>query len=75
MFNRRKCLQCRFHGYLGCKDENKNNLCCDYSQLAHDGTCIKRGKGGDVIDRRENDPDDCQLFKSGKKLDAYRLNN
>ena len=73
-FNPKKCEKCIYHGYFGAKSETNQNLCCDYSVLAHDGAALQNGRHGQIEDRRGNDPNGCKLFKEGKKLEAFTMN-
>lgn len=66
MFNKRKCAKCKYHGNF-----NGGQIFCYYSALSNDGTCLTL-KNKKVVDRRGNDPKNCELFSKGENLKLTR---
>ena len=65
-FNLDKCVQCRFHGTGAGYPVGSRHLpiFCNYAGIK-DKTCLCLIKG-EVVDRRGDDPNNCQLFEKGK---------
>lgn len=70
MIDTKLCVRCKYHGYIGARDEKnpETNIMCDYAELAHDGTCLRKVKGN-IIDRRGDKFDECLLFVEGEKIE------
>lgn len=70
-FNKRKCLQCKYHGCKGnlgypVRVNNKTyNIYCDFICQTNISP-LKQGPNKTVIDLRGNNYNDCQLFVKGK---------
>lgn len=69
-FNKKKCEECKFHGYFGSKSGASNNysvnhIMCDFAKY-NKMTCLRRN-GKSVIDLRGDDPENCKLYIKGKR--------
>ena len=78
MFNKEKCRKCKYYSVLdgGWYDNGSDDrIFCNYSSCTGN-TCTKR-QNGKIIDIRGNDPENCKLFESGKRIktriDSYGL--
>ena len=72
-FNKKKCEQCKYHGYFGSKSQNAyssneaalNHVMCEYAKC-NKTTCL-RLVGKELVDLRGSDYNNCKLFEKGKR--------
>ena len=71
--NKRKCLNCIYHDYLGnvsstYSEKQKANICICAYILQGGHSCLYDDEHGKLQDIRGDDPNHCKLFKPGERI-------